>query len=47
MSTARVHTAIAALAAEKSMLEQRLQLIEAALEEEGGKRMKKTKSNRK
>lgn len=47
MSTARVHTAIAALAAEKSMLEQRLQMIEAALEEEGGKRMKKTKSNRK
>ena len=35
MSTARAHTAIAALAAQRQALESRLSIIEAALENEG------------
>lgn len=48
MSTARMHTAIAALAAEKHALEARLNLIEAALADGPKKRTtKKTFASRK
>jgi hypothetical protein len=41
MSTARVQTALAALAAEKQALESRLAMIDAALEDEGKKSVSK------
>jgi hypothetical protein len=41
LSTARVHTALAALAAERNALESRLALIDAALEEETKKGLSK------
>ena len=43
MSTARVHTSLAALSAERSVLESRLALIDAALEQEKTKIVIKSK----
>ena len=47
LSTARVHTAIAALAAERHALEARLQMVEAALAEESGKKAHRVRSGNK
>ena len=47
MSTARVHTALAALTAEKNALEARLQKIDASLESEKRKGVNKLRSLRK
>ena len=44
MSTARVHTALAALSAEKQALMNRLQVIDAALEGENKKKAVKPRS---
>jgi hypothetical protein len=44
MSTARVHTSLAALSAERNVLESRLALIDAALEQEKTKIVIKSKA---
>jgi hypothetical protein len=44
MSTARVHTALAALSAEKQALMNRLQMIDSALEAENKKKATKPRS---
>ena len=43
MSTARAHSAVAALAAQKHALEQRLAVIDAALESEGKRSFQKAR----